>query len=1252
MDFYQIATRQKGGMTEVYPDFTYNGSLDLMVRGKDFYAIWDEKRGLWSTFERDVPRLVDRDLREYARGLNEPNVRVLTMESSGTGIYAQYRRFIKEHWPDYVQLDSRLTFADQKVRKEDYASKRLPYSLRDGKHEAWDELMGILYAPDELRKIEWAIGSIVQGDSTRIQKFVVLYGPPKSGKSTLLGIIEQLFNGYCRQFDARALTSRNSQFSMEPLAANPLVAIQHDGDLSRIEDNTKLNSIISHDPMMMNEKYRAPYSVKLNTFLFLGTNQPVRIQSLNAGVVRRLIDVVPTGETIPYPRYRQLMEQIGFEMGAIAQHCLDVYRGMGPTAYDSYRPKDMAARTNPIYNFIEDHLEIIKEHDGIVLGQAWELWKVWCDLNGHRPGTKTAFRTELEPYFKELHDQIRFNGQMRRSVYLGYHEMGEKTEERVFIEEPMGTNSYISLSKNKKICDNTFDQVMAQAPAQYSHRNSSVPAQSWQKVQTRLENLDTSRVHFVQPQGISPIVYQLIVIDFDLRGEDGTKSRERNLEAAARWPPTYAEYSQGGDGVHLHYFYDGDIDRLSGSYSDGIEIKTFRGNAALRRKVTEFNDLPIATLPAGYLPEKKESSVLSPTTYANEASLRRHVLAQLRKETHPGTKPSVDFIAKILDDAYKSGMPYDLTDMKNDIVAFASNSTNQSAASLKIVSRMRFKSAEAAKPRAEKSPEGELAFFDVEVYPNLLVICWKHKGGSIVKMINPTPDQVRALMPLKLVGFNNRRYDNHILYARILGYSNEGLFDLSQRLIMGERDAYFGQAYDLSWADIYDFSSVKQTLKKWEIQLGLPHKEIDLPWDKPVPDNKIKLVVDYCCADVNATEATFEARHGDFVAREILAKLSGLPINSTTAQHTARIIFGGEKNPQSQFVYTDLSKEFNGYVFDRGVSTYRGATVGEGGYVYAEPGIYMQVAVLDIASMHPTSIERLNLFGPYTANFVALMQARLAIKHVEYDVAKGLLDGKLAQFLDGDTDPKALSDALKIVINQVYGLTSASFPNPFRDNRNKDNIVAKRGALFMIDLQHMLQERGVQVVHIKTDSVKIPGATPEVISAVIEFGAKYGYHFEHETTYDKMCLVNDAVYVAKTGDKWTAVGSQFQHPYVFKKMFSREDFTFDDFIEAKSVIKGAIYMDFFPEDELDLDRMVFVGRTGTFVPVYEGGATLYRVKDDKFYAVSGTKGYLWADAEVARRRGFKAINMRYFEKLFQDAVKAIQQFGDLDEFLN
>jgi hypothetical protein len=523
-------------------------------------------------------------------------------------------------------------------------------------------------------------------------------------------------------------------------------------------------------------------------------------------------------------------------------------------------------------------------------------------------------------------------------------------------------------------------------------------------------------------------------------------------------------------------------------------------------------------------------------------------------------------------------------------------------------------------------------------------------------MINPSRAEVENLTKFKLVGFYNRRYDNHILYAAVLGYTVPQLYDLTRRIVIdNNRNAMFAQAYNLSYADVWDFSSIKQGLKKFEIDLGIHHMELDLPLDQPVDEKDWDRVVEYCANDVRATEAVLEDRWEDFVARQILAELSGLTVNDTTQRHTAKIIFGDDKNPQQYFVYTDLSEEFHGYKFDAGKSSYRGEDPGEGGYVYAEPGIYRNVALLDVASMHPTTIEILNVFGKYTEKYSELKKARLAIKERAFDRAKKMFGGRLAPYLENEEGAEKLSYALKIVINIVYGLTSASFPNPFRDPRNKDNIVAKRGALYMIDLKNDLQEAKIPVVHIKTDSVKIPNVTKKAIDFVRRHGAKYGYTFEHEVTYDKFCLVNDAVYVACKDGKWIAVGSQFQHPYIFKTLFSGEELTFDDFCESKNVTQGTMYMD--REDrekgeELDHRDMRHLGRTGRFVPVLQGGGTLYRVKDDRFYLVTGTKGHKWVEAEIAQSMDNLQIDMSYFEKLQKEAIKTIEEFGSYEELID
>lgn len=347
---------------------------------------------------------------------------------------------------------------------------------------------------------------------------------------------------------------------------------------------------------------------------------------------------------------------------------------------------------------------------------------------------------------------------------------------------------------------------------------------------------------------------------------------------------------------------------------------------------------------------------------------------------------------------------------------------------------------------------------------------------------------------------------------------------------------------------------------------------------------------------------------------------------------------------------------FPGYTFDHGKSLYWGEEVGEGGYVYAEPGMYRAVALLDIASMHPSSIMAERLFGDiYTARFGDILAARLAIKHGEFEKAEKMLDGKLAPYLKDKDAAKNLAQALKIAINSVYGLTSAGFDNPFRDKRNIDNIVAKRGALFMVNLKHAVQDKGFTVAHIKTDSIKIPNATPEIIQFVMDYGKEYGYTFEHEATYDRMCLVNDAVYIARYEDgKWTATGTQFQVPYVFKKLFSREPIEFDDLCETKSV-STALYLDMNEGLPEDAHNYKFVGRVGRFSPIKAGcgGGLLLRKTDKGYSAATGSKGYRWMESEEVKKLGKeKDVDRSYYDRLVDEAVETISQYGDFEQFIS
>ena len=897
LDFLMISTRStKRGVIEIYPKFIIKKSSDLMIRGGDFYAIWIEERGLWSTDEQDALILIDKYLDEYAeenKGKFEAQVRVMHMWDAESGMIDTWHKYCQKQMRDsFHQLDDTLIFANTKVSKKDYSSKRLPYPLEKGDISAWDKLISTLYSPEERHKIEWSIGAIVTGDSKNIQKFMVFYGSAGTGKSTILNIIQKLFEGYYSVFDARALGSSSNSFALESFKSNPLVAIQHDGDLSRIEDNTRLNSLVSHELMTVNEKFKAAYSNRFNAFLYMGTNKPVKITDAKSGLIRRLIDVTPTGEKLSRAEYHDVTKRVNFELGAIAKHCEEVYRE-DPGAYDDYVPVSMLGASNDFYNFVLDSYFTFKEQVDVPLKSAWELYKTYCDeANVPYPFSKRIFKEELKNYFTDYKDRYTVNDVRMRSVYIGFRaDKFEDEEKKEEVEKPK--IKLIEFNSTESI----FDKECGEYPAQYA-TSKGTPTKKWDNVTTTLNDINTSELHYVK------VPENHIVIDFDIPDENGEKSLEKNVEEASKWPPTYAEFSKSGKGVHLHYIYTGDPKKISAIYSDHIEVKVYSGKSSLRRKLTKCNNLPIAKISSG-LPLKGEDKVVNFEAIKTEKGIRTLIKKNLKKEIHPGTKPSIDFIHKILDDAYKSDLKYDVSDMKPAVLSFAASSTHQADYCIKLVNKMQFKSEEPSLPVGSR-PEDKIVFYDVEIFPNLFLVNWKYEGekSPVVRMINPKPAEIEELLKYKLVGFNCRRYDNHMLYARLMGYNNLQLFNLSQKIIT-EGKGFFGEAYNISYTDVYDFAAKKQSLKKWEIELGIHHQELGLPWDQPVPEERWVEVAEYCDNDVIATEAVFNELKGDFMAREILADLAGMTVNDTTNTLTTRIIFGKERHPN--LVYTDLA---------------------------------------------------------------------------------------------------------------------------------------------------------------------------------------------------------------------------------------------------------------------------------------------------------------------------------------------------------
>ena len=134
---------------------------------------------------------------------------------------------------------------------------------------------------------------------------------------------------------------------------------------------------------------------------------------------------------------------------------------------------------------------------------------------------------------------------------------------------------------------------------------------------------------------------------------------------------------------------------------------------------------------------------------------------------------------------------------------------------------------------------------------------------------------------------------------------------------------------------------------------------------------------------------------------------------------------------------------------------------------------------------------------------------------------------------------------------------------------------------------------------------------------------------------------------------WEAVGAQFQQPFVYKTLFSKEPITFNDMCETKSVTT-ALYLDLNEELPEGEHNYHFVGKSGQFSPVVPGvgGGELLRIKGDKYYSASDAKGYLWMESIMMSVLGIEdKVDQSYYRRMVDAAINDISKFGDVEAFL-
>lgn len=230
----------------------------------------------------------------------------------------------------------------------------------------------------------------------------------------------------------------------------------------------------------------------------------------------------------------------------------------------------------------------------------------------------------------------------------------------------------------------------------------------------------------------------------------------------------------------------------------------------------------------------------------------------------------------------------------------------------------------------------------------------------------------------------------------------------------------------------------------------------------------------------------------DYTARLILSKLSGLNVNATTTQHAAAFLFGNESRPCCWQIHLHrFRRTLPGYKYSFGKSEYRGEDPGEGGYVYSEPGVYTDVALLDVASpirlhlLRWTTSDR-SRRSSLTWSIMHSYQAwriRQSQENVWWNTwrvpARPRVCGHALLCFEDYHKHRLWNDFAKFwIISSDTNLTKT--------------ISWRSVALCSWLTWNMeVQKRGYTVAHIKTDSIKIPNADKKIIDFVFEYGKEY-----------------------------------------------------------------------------------------------------------------------------------------------------------------
>lgn len=428
----------------------------------------------------------------------------------------------------------------------------------------------------------------------------------------------------------------------------------------------------------------------------------------------------------------------------------------------------------------------------------------------------------------------------------------------------------------------------------------------------------------------------------------------------------------------------------------------------------------------------------------------------------------------------------------------------------------------------------DILFFDIEVYHSNAFVVFKDIDKRLKRVFHNNFVGLENFIQEKtLVGFNNYFYDDHILHAMLDLKTPYQIKSLNDRIIGGERPKI--KNYRFNSLDVFQQIDVSMpSLKRIEGNLGRMILESSVPFtiDRVLTDDEYADVLDYCIYDVDTTIDAYKMRVNSYFAPkksllEMLGDDKGKRWNTTTL--SANVLL---QKPLLKWSNIRIPEEMLELVPPEVVELW--LTKEKGSVTVKEFGCDIEfsfgglhgvnpnakrtenVKLLDVASLYPNIIINIKALGHATESYKDLIRQRIEVKHTD----------------------KTLSDALKLVLNSVYGNLNNQYS--LLHNPKAALSVCVYGQIVLYDLCKRLSPF-VKIIQVNTDGVAFTTDNDIYKQVWKDWESDYNLALE-EDKYDLFIQKDVNGYIAKTGDSLKCKGSdvnKYGSDQVFKNNNTR-----------------------------------------------------------------------------------------------------------------